>query len=164
MCRFLVVLVAMAATVPTWAGSARPNRFEFATGALSGRPAVGIGGGVTYRELGAAELNNRGEVPFFSDAITDPGVDLTNNGTRFAGAPGAVRLVYHAPIPPRGRPLRSVVRIHLFSDCGVVACGDEHREPSVVAASIPYGGEPPLRPPASRRLYPVVWLKFRKKP
>jgi hypothetical protein len=118
-------------------GPALTHGFEFATIALSGQPAADIGGEIRYGEVGAAELNNRGEVAFWSEGMTGPDVDLTNNGARFAGAPGAVRLVSragdHAPGAPSGARFGPLFGIHLLSDSGQIAFGSQLREPGVVS-------------------------------
>ena len=130
----LAAISLMSATA--WAGPVPPRRFEFATVALTGQPAGDIGGGVNYGEVGMAELNNRGEVAFFSDAMTGPGVDSTNHGARFAGTPGAVRLVArtgdHAPGTPDGVRFGVLDGIHLFSDSGHVALMSPLVGPGVV--------------------------------
>jgi hypothetical protein len=124
--KLTAVLAAVAVTIASArAAPLPPRQFDFATVALSGQPAADIGGGVNYGELGMAELNNRGEVAFWSDAMTGPGVDPTNSGARFAGATGVVRLVARtgdrAPGTPDGVRFGPLTAIHMFSDSGHVA-------------------------------------------
>ena len=68
--------------------------------------------------------------------MSGPGVDLTNHGARFAGAPGAVRLVArtgdHAPGTPDGVRFGVLDGIHLFSDSGHVALMSPLVGPGVV--------------------------------
>ena len=122
---FLAIAVVVAPLGASVQAQFPPPRFPFQTVALTGQPAGDIGGGVTYGGVGAAQLNNRGEVAFWSEGMSGPGVDLTNDIALFAGAPGAVRLAFRAGDPAPGTPdgVRFGVfnGIHLFSDSGHVA-------------------------------------------
>jgi cysteine-rich repeat protein len=96
-------------TIAAWAGSGVFCTPAQAQGAVAhgtivaevGAPAPGLPAGTIFSKLGPPTINATGAVAFLA-TIAGPGVSSSNNGTVWAGAPGALELVARTGDPAPG--------------------------------------------------------------